>query len=296
MCNRSFPIFPPPATAILLALALTVGVDDIFAGRRWEPIRPGGSTVTAMAIHPASPALICALVGIDDAPSHAVYCSQDRGRFWRALEPGLPPDLSLTAVAIAPNALTTVFLGTESDGVFRSQDGADWLPANVGLTNLSVFSLAIAPVTFAIYVSTAGNGVFRSSDGGETWEAFSLSLSEAYLGVLAVNPATSTVYAGAGALRRHTTARGWEVVNEPWPSHALAVAPDGSAVYSASSKALHRSLDDGATWTQLQDELLPLSGLGVEVLAVDASSPNVVYAGWSNSLLRTEKREVYESV
>ncbi len=286
--RNSFPTFPPPGTTILLALALTVGSPEGFGARRWEPIGPGGATINAIAIHPANPDLMCALIGIDHSPSHAVYCSQDGGRSWRALARGLPPDLSLTAIAIAPNALNTVLLGTESDGVFRSQDDADWWPANVGLSSHSVFSLAVDPKTFAIYVSMPDNGVFRSSDGGETWETFSLSLSEPNLGVLAVNPATSTVYAGAGALRRHTNARGWEVVNKPWSSQVLAVAQDGSAVYSATSKALHRSLDDGATWTQLQDELLPLSGLGVEVLAVDASSANVVYAGWSNKLLRTE--------
>ncbi len=296
MCNRSFPMFPHPGAVILLALALAMGMYEGFAGRRWEPIGPGGATVNAITIqgfaresgkNSTNPDLICALVGIYDSPSHAVYCSQDGARSWRALERGLPSDLKLTAIAIAPNELNTVLLGTESDGVFRSQDDADWWPANVGLTNHSVVSLAFDPKTFTIYVSTAGNGVFRSSNGGDTWETFSSSLSEPYLGVLAVNPATSTVYAGAGALRRHTITRGWEVVNEPWRSHLLAVAPDGSAVYSATSKAFHRSLDDGATWTQLQDELLSFGRSSLVVLAVDASSPKVVYTGWPNKLLRT---------
>ncbi len=287
MCNRSFPMFPPPATAILLALALTVGMGDIFAGRRWEPIGPGGGSVTAIVIHPENPEILYTLVRTDDSPTHRVYRSFDEGLSWSTHNRGLPPDLSLTAIAIDPAAADTAYLGTESEGVFRSRSGTDWNPVNVGLTNQSVAALAVDPNTSTVYLSTVGDGIFRSNNGGEAWEAFSSLLSVQYLKVLAVNPATSTIYAGSSGLlaRRYKDGSGWENVSDVSGSHALAVAPDGSAVYSATGDALHRSLDDGDTWTALQDEVLSSR---VEVLATDPSWPKVLYAGWSNRFVRSE--------
>jgi hypothetical protein len=57
---------------------------------------------------------------------------------------------------------TTLYAGTEFDGVFKSTDGgATWSAVNTGLTNTDVRALAIHPTTPAtLYAGTYGGGVF----------------------------------------------------------------------------------------------------------------------------------------
>ena len=62
-----------------------------------------------------------------------------------------------------PLVPTTVYAGTDADGVFQSSDGgATWQPEKTGLTVLTVSSLAVVRSTRQhVYAGTSGGGVFQ---------------------------------------------------------------------------------------------------------------------------------------
>ena len=278
-----------PAIATLLIFALSAGFPDGLGGRRWEPIGPGGGNVAVIAIHPENPEIIYAIAGSEETPfpwGFGVFHSQDGGRTWRPRNRGLP-NLRVTSIAIDATAGDTIFVGTRTDGVFRCQSGGEWSAANVGLTDQSVTALAVDRATSTIYLSTASQGVFRSTNGGESWEAFNSSLHDLEISALAVTPADSTVYAGSPrvVVRHLREGSGWEVIDPLWGSEALAVTPDGSAIYSVILERLRLSLDDGDTWTRVGNEqFTPL----VTDLAIDRSRPRVIYVGGSQGLFRSK--------
>ena len=73
-----------------------------------------------------------------------------------------PEGGTINALAIDPQASSTLYAGTSRGGVFKSTDwGANWTAINTGLTNTTVFSLAIdAHTPGTLYAGTSGGGAF----------------------------------------------------------------------------------------------------------------------------------------
>jgi photosystem II stability/assembly factor-like uncharacterized protein len=172
----------------------------IDGGTTWLPI--GGPTnVQTLAVDPQTDAVFA------DA-KRGVYRSRDGGRSWQLVgtAPGAPPagrfgvdnrDRS-TAIAIAPHAPETVYVGLATSGVFKSSGGGAWVAANSGLTNKHITTIAVDPRDSQIvYVGTEG-GVFRSTDGARTWQPYGRGLTADGVDVFAIDPTGHTVYAGTG--------------------------------------------------------------------------------------------------
>ena len=69
---------------------------------------------------------------------------------------------TVTAIAIAPDNRSTLYVATSGRGVYKSLDGgANWEPLNEGLTNLDVRLLAVA--SNALYAVTS-SGIFKATD------------------------------------------------------------------------------------------------------------------------------------
>lgn len=112
-----------------------------------------------------------------------------------------------TSIAVAASAPTTLYLGTNLNGVYRSTDsGATWADKNNGLTNLHVSAIAVDPTNAqVVYAGTANGGTFVSGDGGELWGA---SLSTPAVDALVVDSAGTAYLAtqtGAYALPHGAT-------------------------------------------------------------------------------------------
>jgi hypothetical protein len=69
---------------------------------------------------------------------------------------------------------------------------------NLGLTNTSVYALAIDPTNSSIlYTGTDGGGVFKSTDGGQQWTTINTGLPTTHITALALDPKIpTTLYAG----------------------------------------------------------------------------------------------------
>ncbi|HUK56385.1 MAG TPA: hypothetical protein VLY20_06985 [Nitrospiria bacterium] len=92
---------------------------------------------------------------------------------WGSPSKNISSTYDLKAIAIDPVTPTTLYVGTDGGGVFKSTDGgSSWAPINNGLIDLKVTALAIDWVTPSrIYAGTENGGIFASLDYGETWSS-----------------------------------------------------------------------------------------------------------------------------
>lgn len=108
-------------------------------------------------------------VGTGNGP----FESTDGGNSWTPRNGNLPPGLSVRALALVPGAPPTLFVGSDTTGVWRSTDGGStWLQKNTGLPAIPVLfihSLLVdRAVSTTVYAAT-DSGVYRSVDGGDSW-------------------------------------------------------------------------------------------------------------------------------
>lgn len=136
-----------------------------------------------------------------------IYYSPDNGTNWEAINGGLETTTS-AFIALAAEGLN-IFAGTSvkyqsnfvGKGIFHSTDnGATWYPANKGLTDSNITSLAVRGLK--VFAATDSGGVFLSTNNGTSWTPFNDGLPNPYISSLALND--SFVYAGifGGVWRR----------------------------------------------------------------------------------------------
>ena len=183
--------------------------------------------------------------------------------------------MSIGAVAVAPSAPQTVWVGTGEantrqssswgDGVYKSTDaGKTWTKMGLGDTR-SIGRIVVDPTNAnVVYVAAQGHlwgpnaerGVFKTTDGGRTWKKVLFVDENTGANDLVIDPVNPQVLYAA-TYQRQRTAWGF---NGGGP---------GSGIY--------KTIDGGATWTKLTNGL-PAGDKGRIGLALYATDPRVVYA------------------
>ncbi|MBM4421185.1 MAG: glycosyl hydrolase, partial [Chloroflexi bacterium] len=198
-----------------------------------------GGMVVAVAGHPTETAVFY-MGGVG-----GVWRTVDAGSYWEPLSDGFLNRASVGALAIAQADPNIIYAGTghgclrasAGDGVYRSADGGrTW--QHVGLRDTQhIGRIRVDPrdpddvLVAALGHSSGPNderGVFRSRDGGRTWQRTLSRGSRAGAIDLSVD--------GEGRIYCAT----WQVLLEPW---ATTSGGPGSGLF--------RSLDGGATWTEI---------------------------------------------
>ena len=231
--------------------------------------------ITDLAIHPSYPNTIYA-----GAAAGGVFKSTDNGASWIPVFDitGTP---SIGALAIDPTDPQIVYVGTgeantsgdsyAGTGIYKSTDGgSSW--THLGLeSSYHIGRIVVNPLNpQVVYVAACGKlfgtnperGVYKSTDGGSSWEQkLFVSDSTACIDV-AINPVSpDTVYAAM------------------WERERLA---QWRKVGGLTSR-IYRSTDGGDSWSQLTSGLPANSTtVGRIGISVSASSPNIVYAIYSN--------------
>jgi photosystem II stability/assembly factor-like uncharacterized protein len=177
---------------------------------------------------------------------------------WRAEGPSLA---AATDISVSPLHPDTLYLATQSGGVYRSDDGGrQWtLPGNA-LTRRRIRWVEADPsngdTVWAGEDNPGSPAVWRSFDRGATWKP----LSEAYKGELAT---------------MHPVG---------WP---IAFAPaKGTDIWVPSTNLNYRSRDGGKTWSDFR-----VPKQDVYLIAVHPQNPNIVWAagaGQDYHLSRTD--------
>lgn len=237
--------------------AITVAVDGhtVYAGTRgagvylstdsgnnWQDDNAGNGDLQSSTI---------VGFGIDAGHGQGVYAvtaddwlfySPNYGYDWSPS--ALPTSDTITAFAMDAQRPSTMLVGTDTAGIFRSTDaGANWYSvsdASFGTVNGMAFNPRSSDVAFA----ATANGMYQTIDGGASWQADQRGIAEglAFQSV-AVDPKTG--------------------------SRVVAGTSDG---------ALYRSIDGGTTWSRTGGA----GGRPITALLFDPTSPTVVFGGTSD--------------
>jgi uncharacterized repeat protein (TIGR01451 family) len=167
-----------------------------------------------------------------------------------------------------------------------TNSGTIWLAKNAGLTNSTVLSLAIDPVTpTTLLAGTSGGGAFRSTDGGAIWSVVNSGLTDLTIKTLAIDAtAPSTIYLGTqtrGVFRSTNGGSTWRAINTGQNGmnvSSLKIDPTNHAkIYAGTDQGVYQSTNGGANWVASNNGLT--QGLSINVLAIDPTTPTTLYVG-----------------
>ncbi len=276
-------VSPSLATAPSLSSAVqSVDLDAILANihyREVGPTRQSGRFVD---------------IAVDPRDTDTFYAATASGGLWKTHDGinyesifNVDDVFSIGAVAVAPTAPDTVWVGTGEgnnsrssywgNGIYKSTDaGETW--TNMGLPDSGHIGRIVVHPDDAdtVYVAALGHlysdnperGLYKTTDGGRSWDLILTDVIEAtgnfedettrHVGVVEVvlHPTDpDTLYAAT-----------YDKVRRPWTFNE---GGPGSRIY--------KSTNAGADWTMLEGGL-PMGMIGRIGLAVSAAAPDTVFA------------------
>ena len=175
---------------------------------------------------------------------------------------------NVLSIAIDPKDDNIMYVGTESSGIFRTEDaGKKWKRLDFSPKYTPV--IAVDPInTNIIYASAIFEGrgrLFKSEDSGQKWrEVYVEPRSNTHVSALAISPYDSNViFLGTSSAKGHSTLSKSLNGGETWIdlydatstfSNISFDAKDSEIVYAYNSKKdIIRTNDGGKTWQILAD-------------------------------------------
>ena len=237
---------------------------------------------------------VTSLAAVRENGRLTVYIGSASGGVWKSVNDGntfkpmfdKQPVQSIGAIAIDPSSAKTVWVGTGEawtrnstsigDGIYKSIDGGDnWTKMGLAdseriakiLVDPKDSNTVYACATGKLWSDSDDRGVYKTTDGGKSWNKI-LKGGNASTGcsMLSMSSRDSkTLYAGMWDFRR----QGWTFRS------------GGDSPTAPSASALYKSVDGGATWTDLNQqsaEGLPAKPWGRIAVTAAPSNPDVVYA------------------
>ncbi len=167
----------------------------------------------------------------------------------------------LSSIAIHPTSPSTMLVGAQSGGVWKTTDGGKtWNPVADAAT-VRVAALALAPDNPSrVYLVTPREGVFRSDDAGTSWvQVSTMDLDvDPHNSALLINPANTSellVSSNQGVYRSANSGSTWQQTLSGGPATGLIRLPNNPRrVYAgirnddAQIAGVYHSFDGGVTW------------------------------------------------
>jgi uncharacterized repeat protein (TIGR01451 family) len=237
---------PGGADTLYAVLRNQVLAKSVDAGLHWSQVPFPSPSISQVKGSPLQPMTLFA----GGFPG-SVFKSLDGGANWAASGVGLPNDIRIDNIAVAPLP-STLYASGHIPG-----SAIEW-------------------------------GIYRSSDGGATWAAASPPQTRPILSVTVDPNDAQTVYAGFDSELRKTTNGGatWTTLNSnsgtPLCCSFLGVAfdPSNRNVFYVQHSMIFRTVDGGASWENVS---APRYGVwaATGTLALDAMNASRLLVGWS---------------
>jgi photosystem II stability/assembly factor-like uncharacterized protein len=237
--------------------------------------------VREILIDPNNPAIIYA------NNSDTLSKSTNHGADWSATnllnQVSLLPGFPTHKLIIDPTNSSTLYLGVDFSGVFKTTDGGvTW--NRVFSANTNIEALAIDPSNPSnIYLATYPVNLFKSIDGGVTWPPIPAPGDVSVLSVDPTNP--SIVYAGTniGVFKSTNAGASWSLTSLTNPSfsnpYIISLVIDStnpSVLYAATfNGGAFKTINGGSNWNPVFSEVAG----HVLSFAIDKNTPTTVFAG-----------------
>jgi len=168
---------------------------------------------------------------------------------------GLPVGITITSFATDGSS---VFVGTNGNGVFKSDNGTSWEDFNTGLTNHHINSIAVNGTR--VFAATMGDGVFVSSVNSAQWVGMNEGLP--ILDVISLGVTGKYVIAGYRGGIHVTSDNGltWQA-----PNVQLFIPGYANVTHIAfSDTRIFISASDNSLYSNAKAELPPLSVTNID--------------------------------
>ncbi len=202
----------------------------------------------------------------------------------------------VTALAIDPVTSSTLFIGTDSSGLYKSIDnGNTWRnirPAD----NYDLYSsIVINPIKPNIVYASTHNHIYKSTNGGDTWTESGNGLyiffdTKRYLHpiILVINPSDpETLYAAIinhGVYKTWDGGKNWIAVNNGIPPtfiiSDLVLDPfNPNVLYLGTNQGVYKTNGGGGYWYQIRYGMTTEEERNITALAKDPVVTSTLYAG-----------------
>jgi photosystem II stability/assembly factor-like uncharacterized protein len=261
-----------PAGQIYAGAAGGSSIGGASSGGVWQSSDDGDTWTKVGLPNTSIPALAIPVSGqhrdaVFAASDTVVYVTTDGGHEWRMTgslpHPG-PVGFGVQSLFAASTG--SILAGSFQWGVYRTTDGGvGW--AQVGVNGETVSSFLEDP-SGRLYAS-GFNGVYVSTDGGGSWLRTNGAVGGSYLTSLAMNSRGNIFvgmvnqYNGAYVCRSTDEGQSWLATGMTHYSVMALVVAGGDTILAGCAEffqgiggGVHRSTDDGVTWTEVSSGLI----------------------------------------
>ena len=198
------------------------------------------------------------------------------------------------AVAFHPTDSNTYWVGTAGGGVWKtSNDGLTWTCLTDALPVLGISSIVCNPLNpNVLYICTGAFdvgdiysiGVLKSTDGGLTWNTTGLQWTTAQLRLTnsiiinAADTSTLLVATSNGIYRTLNSGATWTQV-QTGDFKQVMYKPGDTAIVYATGAQIYRSANGGGAWAAVTS----VTGSTRVAIAVTPAAPNMIKAVFDNS-------------
>lgn len=211
----------------------------------------------------------------------------------------------ILTIEMDPSNSKIVYLGTKSDGLWKSMDGGEiWYQirdANKKLSHrANIYDIAIDPnntnIIYAGAYQQRYGRLFRSQDAGITWEELYITPRSAYaIFAVAVDPLhSSSVYMGTAEgilFKSNNYGESWRTIksfNDVISDIKIYLNNSNIIYVSTFKRGVYKTVDRGQSWQSFEKGLKQFSGAAeVESLVLDFRNSDILYVGSKYGILKT---------